>query len=350
MFLKVMGSKEIAKGTTAGYKSFVYQIILCAVYTIFVGVISCIAAVVPYAKGRRLPLRPRGTPLPDSPHLMAPRGRYAQAVGYHWGESACFYATEEGCATLYDHIYSGERSPNISLLPRPSLTFSRCSASTSHISSGDNGLGESFVVFAFVAFANTSFVLLKAGCYATLDFDFMAAASLASLILVFTPALLIAIYCFDSSVAALYIAMCAPTPRHTHDTYTWSTHLCQGGHTLLSISPLVPHGRYAPHFALVPCFGARLTYNVRRMLRGEDGPWTTLNAHAAASAKARESMSEGFPPPSTPSGREGAGGPADARPQPQTRGSVAAVEGSMEAAAQEQSRAPAASEVVEERA
>ena len=215
-----MGSKEIAKGTTAGYKSFVYQIILCAVYTIIVGVISCITAVVPYAKGRRLPLRPRGTPLPDSPHLMAPRGRYAQAVGYHWGESACFYATEEGCATLYDHIYSGERSPNISLLPRPSLTFSRCSASTSHISSGDNGLGESFVVFAFVAFANTSFVLLKAGCYATLDFDFMATASLASLILVFTPALLIAIYCFDSSVAALYIAMCAPTPRHTHTTRT----------------------------------------------------------------------------------------------------------------------------------
>ena len=192
MALKVMGSKEIAAGTREGYRSFACQVILFAAYTLAVAGIACVAGIVPYAS----------------------------AVGYHWGESACFYASEAGCAALYEHIFVGA-----------------------------NGLGTSFVVFAFVAAANTSFVLLKAGCYATLDFDFMAVASLAALVLVFTPALLVAVYVFDASVASLYIAM------------------------------------YAPHFVLVPAFGARLAYNVRRMLRGEEGPWTTLKLAAASAAR-----------------------------------------------------------------
>ena len=55
---------------------------------------------------------------------------------------------------------------------------------------------------------------------------------------------------------------------------------------------------YAPHFALVPVFGVRLALNVRRMLRGDDGPWSALDAHAAAAAKVRDSMSANGAPSS----------------------------------------------------
>ena len=203
MALKVMGSKQIAEGTVEGYRAFGFQFLLFSAYTLFVAAIACVAAVVPYAR----------------------------AVSYHWGESACFYATEPGCAPLYRQIFAGGGG-------------------------GEGGLGASFVVFAFVAAANTSFILLKAGLYATVDFDFMATASIASLVLVFAPALYTSIYAFDASVPSLYIAM------------------------------------YAPHFALVPIFGARLLYNVRRMMRGEPGPWSALNA-ASALGSGMQGMPQG---------------------------------------------------------
>ena len=91
--------------------------------------------------------------------------------------------------------------------------------------------------------------------YATVDFDFMCGVSLASLVVVFVPTLLIAIYAFDAAPAALLVAM------------------------------------YAPHLALVPVFGGRLIYNARRMLRGEAGPWNEYDKTAAASAKLSDSMS-----------------------------------------------------------
>ena len=83
----------------------------------------------------------------------------------------------------------------------------------------------------------------------------MCGVSLASLVVVFVPTLLIAIYAFDAAPAALLVAM------------------------------------YAPHLALVPVFGGRLIYNARRMLRGEAGPWNEYDKTAAASAKLSDSMS-----------------------------------------------------------
>ena len=142
MAIKVVGSKQIASGTRRGYREFGYTVILGMAYTLCVASIACVGAVVPYA----------------------------EAVGYHWGQSACYYATDAGCAPLYQQIFLGD--------------------------SETTGLGPSFVVFAFVAAANTIFVLLKAGCYATLDFDFMAIASILALAFVFTPAMLVAIYVY----------------------------------------------------------------------------------------------------------------------------------------------------------
>ena len=63
---------------------------------------------------------------------------------------------------------------------------------------------------------------------------------------------------------------------------------------------------YAPHFALVPIFGARLAYNVRRMLRGEQGPWSALNAAAGVGSVQR-----------APASCSGPGGMSD--PQPAER-------------------------------
>ena len=54
-------------------------------------------------------------------------------------------------------------------------------------------------------------------------------------------------------------------------------------------TPLV--AMYAPHFVLVLVFGGRLASNIRRMLRGEAGPWNEYDKTAAASAKLSDSMS-----------------------------------------------------------
>ena len=182
----------------AAASKFIGSVVIGTGYCIIVAIITCIAAVAPFS----------------------------EAVGYKWGESACYYATDAGCAPLYQKLFLGGES-----------------------------MRSTFFVFAFVAAANTLFVVFKAASYATVDFDFMCGVSLASLVVVFVPTLLIAIYAFDAAPAALLVAM------------------------------------YAPHLALVPVFGGRLIYNARRMLRGEAGPWNEYDKTAAASAKLSDSMS-----------------------------------------------------------
>jgi len=136
-------------------------------------------------------------------------------VAYGYGETACSYATSTGCVEIYDGVFSGH-----------------------------GGLKSAFVdVFWIVNVLQAMFTILKASLYSCLDFTFMAWASLAALVVVFIPAILIADLVFPSNVAAIFVAM------------------------------------YAPHFALILVFAWRLRRNTQVMVAGGHGPW---EKHSAA--------------------------------------------------------------------
>lgn len=136
-------------------------------------------------------------------------------VAYGYGETACSYATSTECVEIYDGVFNGH-----------------------------GGLKSAFVdVFWIVNVLQAMFTILKASLYSCLDFTFMAWASLAALVVVFIPAILIADLVFPSNVAAIFVAM------------------------------------YAPHFALILVFAWRLRRNTKVMLAGGHGPW---EKHSAA--------------------------------------------------------------------
>lgn len=142
---------------------------------------------------------------------------YGDEVAYGYGETACSYATSTGCVEIYDGVFNGH-----------------------------GGLKSAFLdVFWVVNVLQAMFTILKASLYSCLDFTFMAKASLAALLVVFIPAILIADLVFPSNIAAIFIAM------------------------------------YAPHFALILVFAWRLRQNTKVMLAGGHGPW---EKHSAAPA------------------------------------------------------------------
>ena len=150
---------------------------------------------------------------------------HREDIAYHYGTTACFYASSSGCAPLYEDIFRGGGGH-------------------------DGSLRSGFTSLAVVVVLQCVFLMVKAGLYCCLDFDFMAATAAASFVLVFTPAILIAKFAFHSDPGAIFIAM------------------------------------YAPHMLIIPVFAARLLRNTRAMTRGVGGPWADHQKHFDMKTKA----------------------------------------------------------------
>jgi len=193
---KSVGPQLIASGVKRAFPGFAAIVVA---YGLAVGLLSGVAGVVPFHS-----------------YLAA-----------NYGESACGYASSEGCAPVYASIFGGETG-----LPS---TFERA--------------------FSVAAALNTIYLLVKPLLYACMDIDFMMYTSLASIVFAFLPAILASEYASGAPAYAIFLSM------------------------------------YAPHMLLIPVFLARLYANCRRILRGESGPWSEFARHHERAESYRASVS-----------------------------------------------------------
>jgi hypothetical protein len=156
---------------------------------------------------------------------------FGDFLAAEYGETACGYASRVSCLPLYRSIFEGPQAL--------ATTFATS--------------------FSAAVTLNCMYLMLKAVLYSCMDFDFMAVASVISLVVVFVPAILIAVRALDASAVSVFLAM------------------------------------YAPHVLLIPIFAQRIVRNCGRLHRGEPGPWapfcrspnqaqatSTAHSHAAA--------------------------------------------------------------------
>lgn len=129
------------------------------------------------------------------------------AVSY--GSPACLFATDASCAPIFEGVFTR--------------------------------LQDSFTAFAPAAFSLVLYNIFKSGLYGCFDFEFMAKAGLAVLLLISIPATCAAALIWKSATA-MYAAM------------------------------------YLPVLVLALIFLQRLRWNCARMARGEPGPWTDKDA------------------------------------------------------------------------
>eukprot|EP01052_Picozoa_sp_SAG31_P024810 SAG31_NODE_2135_length_6364_cov_4.367438_7_plen_213_part_00 len=137
---------------------------------------------------------------------------FRQEVAADYGESACVYAAVPGCTGLYAAIMQGKDSLEMVFGP-----------------------------FGPTVGLQLLLELFRAGLAACRDFSYLAVASVAALLAVYFPSLLVARYMFDGTAQAYYIAM------------------------------------YMPHFAMVFLFGRRLRVLLIKLLAHECGPWSEQN-------------------------------------------------------------------------
>ena len=176
MFIfKMMGSNLIANGK---HKLFVRFFGFLSILTLSLGIAAVIAA----------------TNL----------GRF---VAYEYGSAACIYAAKQECGTSYASIFAGK-----------------------------DDLHSVFAAFGPTVGLNLLFVLLRGGLMVCHDFEFLAKSAVASLFLVYVPAIIVAHFYLKSSVS-YYIAL------------------------------------YLPHFALILVFGWRMLRHLKNLADGTDGPW-----------------------------------------------------------------------------
>lgn len=154
-----------------------------------------------------------------------------EPLGYEFGASACVYASEPACAPAYARIFgtAGGRSDD-----------------------DKDDLSDVFTAFGPTVGLQMLFQLLRAGLAVCHDFTFMARAAVGSVLCVYVPTIIVARLYFDTAVA-YYISM------------------------------------YAPHFALILVFGARMVRHAKCLSTGRPGPWTAHMARASMSSAARGS-------------------------------------------------------------
>ena len=128
-------------------------------------------------------------------------------IAYDYGSSACIYASKQECGHSYASIFAGKDT-----------------------------LQSVFYVFGPTVGLNLLFVSLRGGLMVCHDFAFLAKAAVASLFLVYLPAIVVAHYYLKSS-QSYYIAM------------------------------------YLPHFVLILVFGWRMLHHLKNLWNGGDGPW-----------------------------------------------------------------------------
>ena len=187
--LKMMGAQLIANGKHAAFIRFYYFFIIIT-FSLGIG-----AIVVAYLR--------------------------QNPVAFEYAQSACVYATSEGCSTVYKNIFKG-----------------------------DNALHSVFAAFGPTVLLNMLFGTLRQGLATCHDFSFLAKASTAIFVLIYTPSILVARYSLNTAVA-YYVAM------------------------------------YMPHFVMVVVFGYRMMGHLSKLNSGQPGPWTE---HASATPSAEKSV------------------------------------------------------------
>lgn len=178
LFLKVSGSRLVASGK---FRQFVGGFVVALVIATTLALVAVFSA---YSK--RVP------------------------VAFDYGESACIFASDAGCAPVYAGIFVGQDS-----------------------------LAKVFEAFGPTVGLNMLFMAFRAGLATCHDFAFMAKASVVTLLLVYVPVII-----------AVDLAM--------------SEHLAMGYYLAM----------YAPHFAMIVVFGYRMKGHLSAMLNDRPGPWT----------------------------------------------------------------------------
>lgn len=130
-----------------------------------------------------------------------------------------------------------------------------CAQTYAAIFSGGDALQRVFEAFGPTVGLQLYFIMLRAGLAACHDFSYMWRAAVASVIIVYIPTILVARLYFETAVS-YYVAM------------------------------------YAPHFAMGVLFGVRMWGHIKKLYRGEPGPWTE---HIRRSSSATRSNSEIVP-------------------------------------------------------
>ena len=160
--------------------------------------------------------------------------------------------------------------------PACSFRYSEaCAPAYEAILGGSNSLSSAFAAFAFLAPVDAMSAYLTAHLQVCLDFRFMALIGVASLVFVFTPAIGIVCAYARNDATAIAVAM-------------WS-----------------------PHFLLLPACVARLLYNLRRMSKGVDGPWTSAVIDQSAMSVETDVSLEVFHKPASIRASNALGGSAN---------------------------------------
>jgi len=137
---------------------------------------------------------------------------FKQVLALKQARQACEYATDSSCLGIYSSVFGGG-------------TYT-----------GGTLQGGAMIFFVPAMAARCFYQVFKAGLYACLDWDFMARVAVASFILVFVPAIVIAAL-FTRMVAAVFVAM------------------------------------YLPLLFMAFAFMLRTRRNIKHMLAGQPGPW-----------------------------------------------------------------------------
>jgi len=123
-------------------------------------------------------------------------------------------------------------------------TQKECAPVYANIFEGPDQLASVFEVFGPTVGLQLVFLLMRAGLSTCHDFMFMAKSSAFSFVVVYIPAILVARYAIQRA-AAYYVAM------------------------------------YLPHFVLIAIFGVRMVSHLRKLLNGQEGPWTKHGRRAS---------------------------------------------------------------------
>eukprot|EP00936_MAST-01D_sp_MAST-1D-sp1_P000661 g661.t1 len=150
---------------------------------------------------------------------------HSRSLAFEFGESACKFGSHKACASTYRELFVTTDS-----------------------------LHNVFKAFGPVVAVQLIFMVTRASLAVSREFAFMAKAAVASFILAYVPAILVAHYKYGNALS-YYIAM------------------------------------YVPHFALACIYAQRSVSNIQAMLAGKPGAWTENDAQAQAS-KNRKSSSE----------------------------------------------------------
>jgi len=140
---------------------------------------------------------------------------FGKGLAFTYGENACAFAKDAECLPFFNKIFGA------------------------NVSGGPYTLPLTFDVFPVGASIEAVFFVLRASLLACMDLNFML-KSTAGAVVVYIPTIIVATLVppFGSQAAAFFVAM------------------------------------YVPQFVLVCLFTVRFELLVRKMLRGEDGPWT----------------------------------------------------------------------------